>query len=67
MHNCGETTSNALAMQFCQHYGLIPFAGTDNHRGPLQPSLAGVCCESPIVSVEDFIQRVKDGQTEIFY
>lgn len=67
VHNCGETTSNALAMQFCQHYGLIPFAGTDNHRGPLQPTLAGVCCESPIVSVEDFIQKVKAGQTEIFY
>ena len=64
--NSGETESNALARQYCLHYGLIPFAGTDNHRGPQQKALAGICCGQPISSVADFIQKVKSGQTDIF-
>lgn len=65
--NCGETDSNLLAGQYCRHYGLIEFAGTDNHRGPLQKVLAGVCCQQPIDSAEDFVRKVKNGQTKIFY
>lgn len=64
--NGGETLSNALAAQYCQHYELIPFAGSDNHRGPVQKVLAGICCQQSIVSVQDFIEKVKSGQTEIF-
>lgn len=65
--NCGEKTSNPLAQQYCRHYGLVEFAGTDNHRGPAQKALAGICCEHPISSVEDFIQKAKNHQTEIFH
>ena len=64
--NGGETASNTLAAQYCRHYELIPFAGSDNHRGPLQKVLAGICCRQPIVSVQDFVEKVKSGQTEIF-
>ena len=64
--NGGETASNTLAAQYCQHYGLIPFAGSDNHRGPLQKVLAGICCEKPFLSIQDFIEKAKSGQTEIF-
>ena len=64
--NGGETASNTLAAQYCQHYGLIPFAGSDNHRGPLQKVLAGICCEKPFLSIQDFIEKAKSGQAEIF-
>ena len=58
---------DAMALMYCEHYGLLKFAGSDNHRGPLQTDLAGIRCCLPIDSVEDFIQKVKSGQTEVFY
>ena len=65
--NSHDLDSSELALQYCRHYGLIEFAGSDNHRGPLQTDLAGIRCCLPIDSVEDFIQKVKSGQTEVFY
>ena len=67
VYNCHDLDSSDLALQYCRHYGLIPFAGSDNHRGPGQPELAGIQCEQPITSVEDFIKKLKNGQAEIFY
>lgn len=64
--NAHDVDTNALALQYCRHYGLIEFAGSDNHRGPGQRVLAGICCQQPISSVEDFIEKVKSGQAEIF-
>ena len=57
---------NALAKLYAAHYGLLETAGSDNHVGPKQKKLAGICCETPICSVEDFIYRVKNQQIEIF-
>lgn len=57
---------NALAKLYAAHYGLLETAGSDNHVGPKQKKLAGICCETPICSVEDFIHRVKNQQIEIF-
>lgn len=57
---------NALAKLYAAHYGLLETAGSDNHVGPNQKKLAGICCETPICSVEDFIHRVKNQQIEIF-
>ena len=64
--NAHDVETNPLALQYCRHYGLIEFAGSDNHRGPGQRVLAGICCQQPISSVEDFIEKVKSGQAEIF-
>ncbi|MBE6607029.1 MAG: histidinol phosphatase [Ruminococcaceae bacterium] len=57
---------NAIAEIYAKHYGLLTFAGSDNHAGAGQKKLAGVCTSEPICSVEDFINKVKSGETEIF-
>ena len=65
--NAHDVETNPLALQYCRHYGLIEFAGSDNHRGPGQTVLAGVCCQEPIDSAADFVRKVKSGEAEIFY
>ena len=57
---------NAMAKIYAQHYGLLEFAGTDNHRASGKKKLAGVCCEEPICDTEDFIKKVKENKMEIF-
>ena len=57
---------NQMARQYAESYGLIPFAGSDNHVGAQQTRLAGVCCGDPVCSVEDFVNRVKAEKMEIF-
>lgn len=57
---------NKLAKIYAEHYGLLKFAGSDNHTGSMHKELAGVCCSEPILDIEDFINKVKIGETEIF-
>lgn len=57
---------NNLAKIYCEHYGLIKFAGSDNHSAAKQNKLAGVCFDEPICSVDDFIEKVKNGKAEVF-
>lgn len=57
---------NAMAKAYADHYGLLPFAGSDNHVAGAQRHFAGMCCEEPVADVQDFIQKVKDGKMEIF-
>ena len=57
---------NSMAKIYAEHYGLIEFAGSDNHSASKQKKLAGVCFEKPICSVEDFIKNVKDNKIKIF-
>lgn len=58
---------NKMAKIFAEEYGLLETAGTDNHSGPRRSSLAGICTKEPIESVEDFIAKVKNKETEIFH
>lgn len=64
--NSHDLASSQLAQQYCRHYGLMEFAGSDNHRGPGQSALAGIRCREPITSVEDFIAKMRSYQIEIF-
>ena len=57
---------NDIAKIYANHYGLFQIAGSDNHLGANQKNFAGVCCTDPVCSVEDFIDKVKNHQTEIF-
>ena len=57
---------NNLAKIYCEHYGLIKFAGSDNHSAAKQNKLFGLCFEEPICSVKDFIEKAKNGKAEIF-
>ncbi len=63
---CRTDHENHLAGLYAKGYDLIEFAGSDNHSAAKQKKLAGLCCETPISSLEDFIRRVKNGEMEIF-
>ena len=57
---------NNMAKIYAENYNLIEFAGSDNHCASKQRKLAGICCEEPICSVEDFINKVKENKAKIF-
>ena len=57
---------NDIAKIYASHYNLIEFAGSDNHVGAAQKKLAGICTQTPVLDVFDFISKVKAGETEIF-
>lgn len=57
---------NSLAKIYADFYGLLYFAGSDNHCASAQACLAGICCDEPIDSIEDFIEKVKGKKTNIF-
>ena len=57
---------NRMAKLYAEHYGLIPFAGSDNHFAGEQRRLAGVEFDEPIDSVEEFIAAVKSGAAKVF-
>lgn len=63
---CRTEAENNMAKIYAQNYGLIEFAGSDNHIASKQRKLAGVCCEEPICSLEDFINKVKNNEMGIF-
>ncbi len=57
---------NDMAKIYCEHYGLIEFAGSDNHSGSKKKKLAGVCFDEPICDIEDFIEKIKKRKAKIF-
>ena len=57
---------NEMARIFAEQYELLKIAGSDNHTGSDRNVLAGISTNEPIVSVEDFINKVKNHKTEIF-
>ena len=58
---------NEMARLYAEHYGLLPFAGSDNHTGSRRKKLAGIETETPIESEADFIARIRARAFEIFY
>ena len=63
---CRTEGENRMAEIYAEHYGLLRFAGTDNHLASGQKKLAGVCFPEPVLNVQDFIEKVKNNQGEIF-
>lgn len=57
---------NLMAKIYAENYGLLKFAGSDNHIASGQKKLAGVCFVEPICSADDFVDKVKNGKAEIF-
>lgn len=57
---------NALGEQYREGYGLLEFAGSDNHTGPLRKKLAGMESEAPLESEWEFVQKVKSGEMYMF-
>ena len=64
--NANYMVACELARHYCEHYDLLPFAGSDNHTAARKKLLAGISCREPITSVEDMIQKAKARQIEIF-
>ena len=63
---CRRDGENEMAGIYARHYGLIPFAGSDNHLGGKIGKLAGMCCREPVQDEKDFISKVRGGKMEIF-
>ena len=63
---CRTPFENEMARQYAKNYGLLPFAGSDNHRGEGQEILGGMCTDTPLQSEQDFVNRVKDGRAKPF-
>ena len=57
---------NEMATQYAKNYGLLPFAGTDNHRAGKQALFGGMQSDTPIQDEADFVQRVKNGEMSPF-
>lgn len=57
---------NKMAEVYAENYGLIPFAGSDNHYGPRQVHFGGMETETPIRNEADFVERVKNGKAYPF-
>ena len=55
-----------IARLYAQHYGLIQFAGSDNHAGANRSRLSGMCSSEPIVDEKDFVAKVLAGEMDIF-
>ena len=57
---------NQLAEQYAENYGLLRFAGSDNHAAGLHKRFGGMATETPLTSVDDFISRVLSGEAKPF-
>ena len=57
---------NHMAKLYAENYGLVDFAGSDNHWGRAQKVFAGMCSETPVLNEEDFIKRIKNRKMNIF-
>lgn len=57
---------NRMADIYAENYGLMKFAGSDNHTASAQPMLAGLECETPLNSVSEFVNKFKKGEMRIF-
>lgn len=63
---CRTDFENEMAKQYAENYGLLPFAGSDNHIADEQRKLGGMRSETPIVDELDFVRRVLNGEMTVF-
>ncbi len=58
---CRTDFENEIAEKYAENYGLLKFAGSDNHHGYKQSVFGGMCSATPIVDEQDFISRARNG------
>lgn len=63
---CRTDFENRLAVQYCENYELIPFAGSDNHNAGAMKRFGGMATSEPINDVADFISKVLLGAAKPF-
>lgn len=66
INGCRKDFENDRAADYAQNYELLKFAGSDNHTGSAQKKLAGMCSDKPIQDERDFVERVLNGEMQIF-
>lgn len=57
---------NDMAKLYAEHYGLLAFAGSDNHSGDKHRVFAGMCSETPVMNETEFVERLKSGMMQTF-
>ena len=55
-----------MAHLYAEHYGLLPFAGSDNHSAGAQTRLGGMATDTPITDECDFVKKVLGGKATLF-
>ena len=58
---------NDMGEMYAKHYGLIPFAGSDNHAASLHTVFGGMESDTPALDEADFIRQVKSGEMTPFH
>lgn len=61
-----KEAENKMAEIYAEYYDLIKFAGSDKHSAKKKGNLAGMCSETPVLSVQDFIDKVKNREMNVF-
>lgn len=69
---CQPDAANKMAELYAEHYGLLRFAGSDNHWGgaaaehmirkSMKPQLAGMMSEERVTNEKDFVLKFFDGK-----
>jgi len=63
---CRSDFENHMAEVYAKEYGLLSFAGSDNHKGIDRPTLGGMEGDALLVDEWDFVRRVKAGEMRPF-
>lgn len=63
---CRSDFDNQMAELYADRYGLLHFAGTDNHWAGNHETYGGMQSETPIQDEKDFVQRVLNGEMKIY-
>ena len=63
---CRTDFENHMAEVYAKEYGLLPFAGSDNHTGALRSRLAGMEADTPIHTEQEFIKAVRNRTLKPF-
>ena len=64
---CRTEFENEMAKLYAKSYGLLEFAGSDNHRAAGARGLAGIYTDTPIEDEQDFIRRVRNKEIKLFH
>ena len=63
---CRTDFENKMAALYAESYGVLTFAGSDNHIAGKLPRLAGLEFDTPIRDEADFIERIHNGNYQLF-
>lgn len=63
---CRSEFENRMAAQYTENYGLIRYAGSDNHSASRLKTLGGMMTDHPIADEADYVKTVLGGGAKPF-